>query len=351
MKTKITAVAVTFTLVLVAASFAQENDEQAEPASNETKQLWCEYPGGEGPGAGKHIVLIAGDDEYRSEEALPMLGKILSVHHGFKCTALFPINPEDGTIAPDYQKNIPGMHAIDSADLVILGLRFRNLPDEDMKHFVDFVDAGKPIIGLRTSTHAFNYPKNSESPYVSYSFNSREWPGGFGQQVLGDTWVSHHGHHGKESCRGVVNENYKSSPILNGATDVWGPTDVYGITHLPETATVLMHGQVLDGMTPDSKPVEGKKNNPMMPLVWTRDFESKSGKVARILCTTMGASTDFESEGLRRLIVNGSYWCLGMEDQIPDAANVEFVGDYKPTRFGFGSYQKGLTPEVHNLKK
>ena len=323
---------------------AAQQDEKAP-------QLWCVYPGGEGIGAGKHIVLISGDDEYRSEEALPMLGKILSQHHGFKCTVLFAINPKDNTIKPNYQKNIPGMESVATADLLILGLRFRNLPDKDMKHFVDYIDSGKPIVGLRTSTHAFNYPKDSKSVYKHYGFNSDTWQGGFGQQVLGDTWISHHGNHGSESTRGVINEKHKSSPILNGVVDVWGPTDVYGITHLPESANVLLQGQILAGMKPDSKPVADDRNKPMMPLAWTKGYQSKSGKESRIFCTTMGASTDFRSEDLRRLVVNASIWCLGMEDKIPAKANVDIVGTYKPTAFGFGSFQKGTKPADYNLQK
>ena len=137
------------------------------PAEEKLSQLWCEYSGEQGPGKGKRIVLIAGDDEYRSEEAMPMLGKILSKHHGFDVTVLFPINPETGLIQPDYQTEIPGMHRINGADLVVLGLRFRNLPDDDMKRFADYVDAGKPIIGLRTSTHAFRIPgdRKRERPH------------------------------------------------------------------------------------------------------------------------------------------------------------------------------------------
>ena len=317
-----------------------------EPAA----QQWCQYEGTDGPGNGKQIVLIAGDDEYRSEQAMPMLGKILAIRHGFKCTVLFPIDPKDGTIVPSCQTNIPGMHHLDSADLVIIGLRFRHLPDEQMKHFVDYVDAGKPIIGTRTSTHAFNYPGDTESKYKHYSFNAREWRGGFGQQVLGDTWINHHGHHKKESCRGVIAEGKQNAPILKGVTDVWGPSDVYGIRNLPETAEVLLYGAVLSGMSPDDKPVEGKKNDPMMPIAWTKGFKSKSGVESRIFCTTMGASTDFESEGLRRLIVNASFWCLDMVSSIPDEANVDYVDDYEPTEFGFGTFEKGKKPADFNLK-
>ncbi len=312
------------------------------------EKQWLAFKGETGPGAGKHIVLIAGDDEYRSEESLPMLGKILARHHGFRCTVLFPIDPTDGTIKPDFQTNIPGMDQIDSADLIIMGLRFRNLPDQDMKHFVDHVDAGKPIIGLRTSTHAFQIPQAAK--YATYSYNSNQWPGGFGQQVLGDTWISHHGNHKQQSTRGVINEKYEDLPILNGVKDVWGPTDVYGIRNLPSTANVLLFGSVLDGMKPTDQPVAGKQNDPMMPLAWTKDFDSKSGKKSRIFCTTMGSSTDFECEDLRRLIVNASFWCLDMSDKTPDRANVDLVGRYEPTPYGFGNYRKQLKPADYDLK-
>ncbi len=344
------ALAIIFSIGITAALAAQDSAAQPKTDKQTNNKLWCEYPGGDGPGAGKHIVLIAGDDEYRSEEALPMLGKILSVHHGFKCTVLFPIEPKTGTIKPDHQTNIPGMKAIDEADLLIIGLRFRNLPDADMKHFVDYVDAGKPIIGLRTSTHAFNIPMDGESSYKNYSFNNKEWRGGFGQQVLGDTWISHHGHHKRESTRGVTNPKHANHVILKGVSDVWGPTDVYGIRNLPETATILMHGAVLKGMSPEDKPVDGKKNEPMMPLVWIKDFASKSGNTARIFCTTMGSSTDFECEDLRRLIVNASLWAVGRENKIDGTARVDFVTPYQPTPYGFGNYAKGLTPADHKLR-
>src|SRR5579871_2023281 len=116
---------------------------------------WVVYDGFNGPGKGKHIVLVSGDEEYRSEEALPQLGKILAKHHGFKCTVLFAIDPKDGTINPNVS-NIPGLEALQTADLMIIFTRFRDLPDEQMKHIVDYVEAGKPIVGLRTATHAFN---------------------------------------------------------------------------------------------------------------------------------------------------------------------------------------------------
>ncbi|MBI5384602.1 MAG: ThuA domain-containing protein [Verrucomicrobia bacterium] len=311
---------------------------------------WVVYEGQAGAGVGKHIVFLTGDEEYRSEEAGPMLAKILAVRHGFKCTVLFAINPADATITPTVTTNIPGLEVLASADLCVVNLRFRELPDEQMKHFVDYVNSGKPIIALRTATHSFNYAKNKQSPYAKYSFNSREWPGGFGQQVLGETWVNHHGSHGKESTRGVVNDEFKNHPVLRGATDIWGPTDVYTVSHLGQDAQVLVWGQVLTGMKPTDPSLDGPKNNPMMPLVWTREYTGEKGKTSKIVTTTMGAAVDLESEGLRRLLVNACYWTLGLGDKIPAKANVDYVGEYKPLYFGFGKHTKGVKPADLELK-
>jgi type 1 glutamine amidotransferase len=308
------------------------------------------FPGGDGPGKGKHIVLLAGDEEYRSEEGLPMLAKILAVRHGFKCTVLFSMDPKTGKIDPNNQTHMPGLDQLSSADLVIMLLRFREWPDADMKLFVDYLNSGKPIFGLRTSTHAFAYSRNKQSPYARFDWQSSAWPGGFGQQVFGDTWISHHGNHGKESTRGVINPEFKDHPVLRGVEDIWGPSDVYGLKNLPIDVQVLVHGQVLTGMEPTDPPVTGAKNNPMMPVVWLRNYTGETGKASRIAVSTMGASTDLQSEGLRRLLVNTCFWCLRLENSIPAKANVDYVGEYRPTPFGFNKYTRGVKPSDHALK-
>ncbi|MFV1968195.1 MAG: hypothetical protein ACC628_22460 [Pirellulaceae bacterium] len=305
---------------------------------------WVVYEGKDGPGKGKHIVLISGDEEYRSEEALPMLGKILAVHHGFKCTVLFAIDPATGEIEPTNLNNIPGLEALRDADMMIIATRFRELPDEQMKYIVEFLNSGKPIMGLRTATHAFNYKTNKDSPYAKYSFRSKDPVGGFGQAVLGDTWINHHGHHGYESTLGVINEEYADHGILKGVEKIWGPTDVYSVANLPGNAKVLVYGQVLKGMDPTDEAVEGEKNDPMMPIVWTRNYTGESGKTSRVICTTMGASVDLQCAGLRRVLVNSCYWGLGLEDQIPETSNVDYVSPYKPTYFGYAKHTRGVKP-------
>jgi Trehalose utilisation len=333
-------------------------------ASPGAEAQWVVYDGFAGPGRGKHIVLISGDEEYRSEESLPQLGKILARHHGFRCTVLFAIDPADGTINPEQSDNIPGLEALQTADLMILATRFRALPDHQMKYVDEYIQAGRPVIGLRTATHAFQFPANSSSSYKQYSFDSKTWEGGFGKQVLGETWISHHGRHGIQSTRGVLVPGAADHPILRGVEDIWGPTDVYTV-ELPMRAGIqpLVLGQVLEGMHPDDAPVavdvrknqitgaevKVAPNDPMMPVAWIRGFTGKSGRTGRVFTTTMGSSVDLESEGLRRLLLNAAYWCLGLEKRIPAKSKVDLVGKYEPTPFGFGKYTRGVKPADHAM--
>jgi hypothetical protein len=314
---------------------------------------WVTYEGGSGPGHGKHIVLVSGDDEYHSEEALPALAKILAVRHGFTSTVLFAINPADGTIDPHQTRNIPGLEALKTADLLILFLRFRDLPDEQMKLILDYTESGKPIIALRTSTHAFDL--KTSPTYAKWSWNSKVpgWEGGYGRKVLGETWIAHHGDHGKQSTRAVFAPGAQASPILRGikSGEIWVPTDTYEV-HLPmaDTVTRLLLGQVLTWMGHDAEPVAGKVNDPMMPVAWTNLYTGESGKTTKVFTTTMGAADDLETEGMRRLLVNAVYWAVGMEAEIPPKADVTFVGPYTPHSFMQTVYSAGVKPSDLELK-
>lgn len=299
------------------------------------------------PGQGRHIVFLAGDEEYRSEEGLPMLAKLLSTRHGFKCTVLFSLN-EKGEIDPNEQKNQPGLEKLKEADLCIMLLRFRCWPDGQMRHFVDYYQSGKPIIALRTSTHAFNYPADSKSPYRRFGWQSKDWAGGFGKQVLGENWISHWGNHGTQATRGIP---YGKHPILNGVGEMFGDSDVYEVFP-PSDATILAYGQVLSGMSKADGPASGRKktskgqeqdlNDPMMPVAWIREYRNETGKTNRIATTTLGAATDLQDENLRRFLVNAAFWSLGLA--VPERANVDVVGEYKPTAFGFDGFKKGVMP-------
>lgn len=307
---------------------------------------WVVYEGGEGPGQGKHIVLVTGDDEYRSEESIPQLAKILAIRHGFRCTVLFAINRETGAIDPATMDNIVGLEALESADLMVLFLRFRALPAEQMERILAYTDSGKPILALRTSTHPFFYEGEQESPYAKWNWNSSNPKGGYGREVLGETWINHYGLHGRQSTRGVIAPGMENEAIVRGCEDIWGPSDVYGISELSGDSRPVVLGLVLSGMDAGDAPAPGKD---LLPIAWTKSHTGASGIAARIFMTTMGHSYDFKSEGFRRMLVNAAYWCMRMEDRIPERANVDYVGAYDPSDIGFGTHKVGVMPPEHGL--
>jgi len=282
-------------------------------------------PGIDGPGKGKKIVLIGGDEEYRTEESNPMLGKILSQHHGFDCTVLFSMSADNLYIDPNNQKNIPGLKALDDADLMIIGTRYRQLDEASYRILFNYLNAGKPVIGYRTATHAFT----GKGETGGFKWNR------FGPDILGEGWVNHHGRHKSQGCRGVLEKANASHPVVRSVETLWGPSDVYGVKRItPDNATILFRGAVTESLEPTSAPVVGKVNEPMMPLAWLRDYPSPNGKATgQAFCTTMGASVDFADENLRRLIINAAFHLLGLE--VPEKADVSYVDGFNPTFYGF----------------
>ena len=280
-------------------------------------------PGNDEPGGGKTIVLVAGDEEYRTEESMPMLAKILSQKHGFECKVLFPWDKDGKYIDPNNQQGVRGWHHLKDADLMLIGTRFRRPAPEEAKHITNFLNAGKPVIGIRTSTHAFT-GSGSFGDTISY--------GQFGPLVMGEGWVSHHGRHKVEGARGIIEAKNAAHPILKGVTDVFGPSDVYGIKRLTEKDTILMRGAVTATMDPDSSFVESK-NDPMQPLAWLHPYTAPNGKIGTTFCTTMGASVDLVSEDLRRMIVNAAYFLTGQK--VPENADVSYVDPFYPSFYGF----------------
>jgi putative membrane-bound dehydrogenase-like protein len=298
------------------------------------------FQGAEGPGKGKHLVFIAGDHEYRSEETLPAMARLLAKHHGFKCTVLFDIDA-DGNISAGDPSNIPGLEALATADLAVVFLRFQHLPAEQMKHIDEYLKRGGPVVGLRTATHAFS---GTKEPYAKYNYNAKE-PGyelGFGHQVLGQTWVGHYGRNHQQSTRITIAPDKKDHPILRGVKDVW--VQVGGYVGKPTDGEILTLAQPLNGMTPDS-PADA--TNPPQPSEWTRTYKSASGKVGRVFTTLYGTSEDITNEGYRRLVVNGIFWAVSLESAIKPDLNVAFVGPFKPNTYNSGGYARGIKPEMY----
>jgi type 1 glutamine amidotransferase len=296
------------------------------------------YKGDKGPGLGKNIVFIASDHEYRSEESLPELARILAKRYGFTCTVVFALD-ESGHILPG-GSDIKGLDVLDDADLMVIFTRFSNFPDQEMQHIDNYLKRGGPVVGFRTATHAFNTKGNAKWEHYGWDYKGPKeaWKDGFGELVLGETWISHFGTNHKQSSRLIIEADQKSHPIMTGVKDMAVQSGAY--TAMPK-GTVLAREQVLNGMTPDSEPDKTKE---LMPTAWIRNYRIEEGKEGRVFATTHGASEDLLNEGFRRMLINGSLWAMGMEKDIKAGSNIDFVGPYKPTTFNFNGYKANIKP-------
>ena len=296
------------------------------------------YQGSSGPGVGKHIVFVAGDHEYRSEETLPALARILAKHHGFRCTVLFTVDQETGEIVPG-NSNIPGLVNLQTADLMVNFLRFQDLPADQMRHVVDYLDRAGPVVGLRTSTHAFRIPEDSKFAKYSFRYKGTDYASGFGRQVLGETWAGHYGKNHVLSTRLDLVPEQKSHPILRGVRSAWVESGAYWAEPEPD-CTILATAQPLNGMTPDSPPADDKES---CPGVWVRTYPG-SDKEGRVFTSLYGASEDLRDDGFRRMLINGCYWAMGMENAIEADMPIDFVGPFHPTTYRNGGHRQNVKP-------
>jgi type 1 glutamine amidotransferase len=262
-------------------------------------------------------VFVTGDDEYASELSMPMMALILSNHHGMTPTVLYAEN-EKGERDPHGQ-SIQGLQTLQGADIAVFYLRFRALPQEQLDEIIKYVESGKPVIGIRTTSHAFKYPDAPNS----------KWNEEFAERLFGQSWIAHYGH--KNSTLAEVVEEHADHPILQGVDpEMWLQSWLYvqnrDDNKLADDVTVLMEGVSIEGTKPG-----GKKFGNREPLAWTREIKRDDGKVQRTFYTSLGHPRDFEQNGPRRMLVNAIYWALGREKDLPaGGAKVDIIGEYKP---------------------
>ena len=291
------------------------------------------YEGDTGPGKGKHILFIASDHEYRGEETCPAIARIMARRYGFKCTVLFGQTP-DGVIKPG-SSVIPGIEAIDDADMLFVFLRFLHPEDAWMEKFEGYLKRGGPVLGLRTTTHAFNGLKGKFAHH-NYNCDDDDFVGGFGRQILGETWnpklgAGHYGTNHKYATSMHVVPDQANHPVMRGVKDMHAMAGAYSARPMPNS-TILATNRVLESMEVGAKPIEDKSPQ---PVAWVRSYSFKGGKEGRAFCSTQGASEDLLSEGVRRMIINATLWCMNMDDHITPDADVSFVGPYNPSTFSF----------------
>ena len=295
------------------------------------------WQGDAGPGKGKHIVFISGDHEYRGEETLPALARILAKNYGFKCSFFVTTDPATGFIQPG-SNHISGLEALATADLMVVFLRFQAFPDEQLKYIDDYLKRGGPVIGLRTSTHAF---KDIKGTYARFNegYNGDDFKYGFGRQILGEHWVGHYGDNHRQSSRLILETKQTEHPVLRGVTNVHAQCGGYEANPMPDSV-ILARGEVLNGMKIDDPADTSKKQ---LPVAWVRNYDKNNAK-SRVFCTTHGASEDILNPGFRRMLINAHLWCLGMESKIKPTSNIAFVGPYHPVTFNFDGARQGVKP-------
>lgn len=297
------------------------------------------YEGEVGPGKGKHIVFLASDHEYRAEEACPALARILAKRMGFKCTVIFGVD-KDGFIEAGSSK-VTGMEALKKADLFFIFARFLNLPDDQMAHIESYLERGGPVVGLRTSSHAFQIPGGSK--YAKYDYRSKVagYENGFGHQILGNTWVGHYGTNHKQGTRIETIPEQRGHVILTGVGET---AFTHAGGYVGKTApdfTILTNSQPLVSMDPAS---EADPKKPPMPSTWTRSYAAKDGTKHRVFHSTQGASQDFLDDNYRRMILNGVLWAIGLENEIKADLDISFVGPFNPSRFSNAGHVKNVKP-------
>ena len=224
---------------------------------------------------------------------------------------------------------------------MVVFLRFQDFPDEQMQHIADYLDRGGPVVGFRTATHAFQI-KRPDAKFLRFDWqNKGDFTGGFGRQILGETWVSHYGTNHKMSSRLILEPSQASHPVLRGVKDVWVQSGGYTADPLPPS-TILARGQILNGMTPDSPPAADKTAD--AGGLGAQLHRARRARAGRVFTTTHGASEDLLNEGFRRMAVNALLWAVGLENSITADGDVGLVGPYQPTTFNFNGYVKGVKP-------
>ena len=297
------------------------------------------YQGEAGPGLGKHIVFLASDHEYRAEETCPALARILAKRLGFKCTVVFGVD-EKGFIEAGSSR-VSGLEALENADLFVIFARFLDLPDAEMARIEAYLERGGPVVGLRTSSHAFKIPGGKK--YARYDFRSKVegYENGFGHQILGNTWVGHYGTNHKQGTRILTIPEQRGHVILTGVGETAFCHAGAYVGKAGPDFTVLTNSQPLVSMDPASAPDPEK---PPMPSTWTRHYAAKDGMKHRVFHSTQGASQDILDDNYRRMIVNGVLWAVGLEKEIKADLDISFVGPYHPNKFNFKGEAKNVKP-------
>ncbi|MGB3152485.1 MAG: ThuA domain-containing protein [Maribacter sp.] len=290
-----------------------------------------------------HVVFVTGDEEYRSEESMPMLAKLVKRELNAKVTVCYALDSM-GIIDPNNTNHISDLEALETADLMVIFTRFRTLPKNERAYITDYVESGKPIVGFRTATHTFKYENDSILTYWN-----NEWP----TKVFGQQWITHHGHFddGKFPVTDItINQGQEDNPIING----FSPFVAYSWLYHVDGGDWKLYGDsqpiLMGHSTKSQHELDGNLDKFPLdnPVAWTKSYTGSSGIKARVFFTTLGHPYDFKMPVVRKIALNGIYWALGKEGDIPkDGSNVTLDEKFEPNNSGFGMrYKPNRKPQA-----
>lgn len=235
----------------------------------------------------KHLVILIGEKEYRTDETLPPFA-LKQLSRDFRISIVHA--------SPKNRDLMPGLEVLDDADVCLVSVRRRALPQADLKRIREYVASGRPLVGIRTSSHAFAL-RNAEPPK-----GHATWP-----QFDADVWGGHYtGHHpgGGPKTQVRVAEGAVDHPILSGLdlTGFAGSGTLYQTRPLADSTTALLMGSI--------------PGQPSEPIAWT----NRHSGGGRAFYTSLGHIQDFQSPAFQQLLRNAVYWAAGTK--VPAAAAV-----------------------------
>ncbi len=233
----------------------------------------------------EHIVILIGEDEYKTWETLPAFAESELSPRGYEVRVI----QQD----PTDKHRFPGLvEAMRKADLLIVSVRRRSPPADQLAAIRRHLDEGKALMGIRTASHAFTLREEDRGDLLKHP-EREEWTG-FDRDVLGGNY---HGHHEPGPAATITRaEGVEDHPILQGLNlEGWrSQASLYESGPIADDATALLIGQI-PGQPPE-------------PVAWTHWYGPRK---ARIFYTSLGHETDFANPRFRELLVNAIAWAVG----------------------------------------
>ena len=218
------------------------------------------------------VAFVTAENEYRTNQRFHEFAHELLLTQGVNCD--FAAGTQ--SITDPGRHNIENLQILQDAGLVFLSVRRRALEAEKMNAVRDYVNSGKPLVGIRTASHAFSVNERIADNLVTWD--------NFDQEVWGGNYT---GHLRNSETQVSLVPGMESHPLLKGL-DPGGFTSsgsLYQCRPLaPDTQVLLL------GTLPGA---------PQEPVLW---INHRPNGIA--IYTSLGHGDDWNEPNFRQLMLN-----------------------------------------------